>query len=344
MNKEKIYYIPVLIVLVASLLLAYQPGPALAQEGLPESFGGVEDEGQVKPVGEPEKPLKIAVLGLENNPFWIPVKQGTLDVAAELAAYDTTVDWIVPGDSHVAAVFGPAIENALVQQYDAIATIAGDSGIVPYIEKAVEAGVPVATFNVTVAEDDKSLFFVGADLYAQGQAAGEVMASLLEGKGKVGIITGFFQVEGHELRRKGFVDVMEEKYPDIEVVGEVENEDKADIAYTQAKDFMTANPDLAGIYVTAGGPFGAARAVEEAGQCGEIKVVCFDFVEETMQYVDKGCISATLGQHPYAQGHDPAVRLYNYLIGGVEPSERMLYTRTDVVTQDNVRNFWSPSE
>jgi len=47
-----------------------------------------DDEGKVKPVDKmPDKPMKIAVLGLENNPFWIPVKQGTLDAAEELKAY-----------------------------------------------------------------------------------------------------------------------------------------------------------------------------------------------------------------------------------------------------------------
>ena len=32
----------------------------------------------------PAEPLKIAVLGLENNPFWIPVKEGTMKAAEEL--------------------------------------------------------------------------------------------------------------------------------------------------------------------------------------------------------------------------------------------------------------------
>ena len=63
-----------------------------------------------------------------------------------------------------------------------------------------------------------------------------------------------------------------------------------------------------------------------------------------MQYVDKGCVTATLGQAPYAQGHDPAVLLYNYLVNGTQPAERMLFPRTDVVTKENVRKFWSPSQ
>jgi ribose transport system substrate-binding protein len=303
------------------------------------------DEGTVKPVADkPAKPMKIAVLGLENNPFWIPVKEGTLKAAEELKPYGVTVEWIVPGDQHTSEVFGQAVESAIVKKYDAIATVAGDAGMVPFINKAVAAGIPVATFNSETAEPNKRMFFVGADLYLQGQAACKAMGDATGGKGKVAIITGFFAVEAHELRRKGFEDCIKQSYPGITVLKPVENQDKADNAFAQAKDFMTANPDLAGIYVTAGGPFGAAKAVDEGGKTGKVKVVSFDFVDETMQYVQKGVISATIGQDPFAQGHDPAIRLYNYLVGKVNPECVKLVTKSDIVTKDNIANFWKPSK
>jgi len=307
-----------------------------------DSMCAMADEGTVVPVDVmPEQPLRIAVLGLENNPFWIPVKQGALDAADELAAYDTTVEWIVPGETHLADDFAGGIEALVAQEYDAIATIAGDAGVAPFIDMAAEAGIPVATFNSETNVENARLFFVGADLYLQGQTAAQAMADAIGGEGEVGIITGFFAVEAHELRRTGFVDYLAENYPDITIVGEVENEDQGDTAYTQAQDFMTANPDLAGIYVTAGGPFGAAAAVEDAGKTGEIAVVSFDFVDETMEFVQKGVISATIGQDPYAQGHDPAVRLFNYIVGGVVPECGRMVTEAAVVTKDNIDEYWT---
>ncbi|MFN8497485.1 MAG: sugar ABC transporter substrate-binding protein [Anaerolineae bacterium] len=300
-----------------------------------------DDEGAVKPVDKKaDRPMKIAVLGLENNPFWIPVKQGAQKAAEELKPLGVQVDWIVPGDQHTAEVFGAAIDSAITQKYDAIATVAGDSGVAPFIDKAVKAGIPVATFNSETATKNGRAFFVGADLYKQGQAAAKAMADAIGGKGKVGIITGFLAVEAHELRRKGFEDTMKASYPDIKVVGVVENNDKGDIAFTQAQDFMSANPDLAGIYVTAGGPFGAARAVEQANKSGQVKVVSFDFVDETMDFVKKGVISATIGQDPFAQGHDPAIRLYNLMVGGQAPKCGRLVTRADVVNKDNIAKFY----
>jgi ribose transport system substrate-binding protein len=313
------------------------PAPAFASATM------VADEGVVTPVDiMPSKPMKIAVLGLENNPFWIPVKERAFLAAQELAKYNVKVDWIVPpGDAHTANVFGNAIEAAIIQEYDAIATIAGDSGIVPFINKAVDAGIPVATFNSETESENKRLFFVGADLYEQGKAAGKYMVDVLGGSGKVAIITGFFSVEAHELRRLGFEEYLEKNAPGIQIVDRVENQDKADIAYSQAQDFLTANSDLAGIYVTAGGPFGVAAAVEAAGKAGKVKIISYDFVDETMEYVAKGVITGTIGQGPFAQGHDPAIRLFNYLVGGIVPPAGRLLTEAAFVTKDNIDQYWS---
>lgn len=300
------------------------------------------DESIVRPLDVmPAEPLRIAVLGLENNPFWFPVKEGTLAAAAELAPYNVTVDWIIPGETHTADNFAPGIEAAVAQGYDAIATIAGDAGVAPFIDAAVEAGIPVATFNSETDATNQRLFFVGADLYLQGQTAARAMAEAIGGEGKVAIITGFFAVEAHELRRTGFTDTIAAEFPNIQIVGEVENTDQGDIAFTQAQDFMTANPDLKGIYVTAGGPFGAAAAVQDAGKAGEVRIVSFDFVDETMEYVQSGVIYATIGQNPFAQGHDPAIRLFNFLVAGQLPPCARLVTQAAVVTQDNIDQFWT---
>ncbi len=292
------------------------------------------DEGKVAPVAQlPKKPLRIAVLGLENNPFWIPVKAGTERARRELASHNTTVEWILPGETHTAEVFGRALDAAVAKQYDAIATVAGDAGMAAYIDRAVRAGVPVATFNSETATPNGRLFFVGADSYAQGKAAGETMCRVTGGAGPVGVITGFFSVEAHAQRQKGFEDAVRAGCPKVTIVGRVENQDKANLAYQQAKDFMTAHGDLKGIVVTAGGPFGAARAVDEAKKAGAVHLVTFDAVDETMDYVRRGVIDATIGQDPDAQGHDPAVRLYNYLVAGQLPPAARLVTRADVITK-----------
>src|SRR5438105_12821749 len=224
------------------------------------SAGTVPDEGKVLPVAQrPGKTLRIAVLGLESSPFWIPVKAGVQRAAKELAGRGVTVDWIVPGELHTTEVFGRAVHAAVAKQYEAIATIGGDAGVAAYIDRAVRAGIPVATYNSETDTPNERLFFVGAERYPQGKAAGALMCRLVGPAGKVGIITGFFAVEAHQARVKGFEDALHADCPRSVVVGRVENQDKAEIAYQEAKDFMTAQADLCGMHAIAGSPFGPAH-------------------------------------------------------------------------------------
>lgn len=301
------------------------------------SEGRAEDQGKVMPVKNMKnEKIKIAFLAMETNPWWTPVKEGVMEARDILKDFNTDVDWIVAGDRHTADVFGIAVEAAIAQNYDGVACLAGDEGMIPFIQKAVKANVAVATYNSETNKESPRVFFVGADNYKQGRECGEKMAQLIGGKGKVAIITGFFAVEAHELRRKGFKDVMTEKYPDIKIVGEVENTDLADIAYTQAMNFMSSFPDLSGIYITASGQFGAANAVKNSGKKGVVKVVCHDFLPETVGLVREGVIQGLIDQSTKLQGRDVVIRLYNYIAGGIVPPFGKLLLDTPMATPENI--------
>ena len=299
-----------------------------------------EDQGTVMPVKNlKNEKIRIAYLAMETNPWWTPVKEGVMEAKEILKDYNTEVNWIVAGDRHTADVFGVAIEAAIAQNYDGIACLAGDEGMIPFIQKAVDAKIAVATYNSETNKESARVFFVGADNYKQGRECGEKMAQLIGMKGKVAIITGFFAVEAHELRRKGFKDVLAEKYPGIQIVGEVENTDLADIAYTQAMDFMNSIPDLSGIYITASGQFGAANAVKNNGKKGVVKVVCHDFLPETMGLVKEGVIQGLIDQSTKLQGRDVVIRLYNYIAGGVVPKSGKLLLDTPIATPENIDQY-----
>jgi ribose transport system substrate-binding protein len=301
------------------------------------SEGRAVDQGKVMPVNNiKNEKIRIAFLAMETNPWWTPVKEGVMEARDILKDFNAEVDWIVAGDRHTADVFGIAVEAAIAQNYDGIACLAGDEGMIPFIQKAVGANVAVATYNSETNKESPRVFFVGADNYRQGRDCGEKMAQLIGGKGKVAVITGFFAVEAHELRRKGFKDVMAEKYPDIKIAGEVENIDLADIAYTQAMDFMSSFPDLSGIYITASGQFGAANAVKDNGKKGLVKVVCHDFLPETVGLVREGVIQGLIDQSTKLQGRDVVIRLYNYIAAGVVPPFGKLLLDTPMATPENI--------
>ncbi len=309
------------------------------------SEGRAADQGKVMPVeNKKNEKIRIAFLAMETNPWWVPVKAGVMEAKDILKDFNTEVDWIVAGDRHTADVFGVALEAVIAQNYDGVACLAGDEGMLPFIQKAVEANIAVATYNSETNKESSRAFFVGADNYEQGRICGEKMAQLIGGKGEVAIITGFFSVEAHELRRTGFKDVLAEKYPEIKIVGEVENTDLADIAYTQANDFMSSFPGLSGIYITASGQFGAANAVKDSGKKNSVSVVCHDFLPETMGLVREGVIQGVIDQSTRLQGRDPVIRLYNYIVGGIIPPFGKLLLDTPVATPENIDQYWPDSD
>ena len=95
------------------------------------------------------------------------------------------------------------------------------------------------------------------------------MADILGGKGTVGIITGLFSVNAHELRRTGSEDQFKEKYPDIKLLETVECSDNDQVAYNVATDLLTGNPDLSGIICTANGQIEPPRQSRMGGWKGK---------------------------------------------------------------------------
>ena len=280
------------------------------------------------------KEIRIATLTVSNNPFWNTVVEGIAAAEEYLAGQNVTVD-VIEFDDFDGQAFADAIDTCIVKDYDAITTVGVADTIVPAIDKATAAGIPVYTFNSDTEKESTRVAFVGQDLYAAGGVAAQKLAELMGDAGKVGIITGYYNVNAHELRRQGIEDELS-GHSGIEVVGSVENHDSGDEAYTAAKDFITANPDLTGLIVTAGGPQGAAKAIDELGLTDTISLVCFDTTDEIVGYVKKGVIKGTVTQDPFGQGCDPIVLAYNQVISGDAAVTGKAFTKMDVYTPDNI--------
>jgi len=284
------------------------------------------------------KEVRIAVLMVNNNPFWVDVENGAKDIQETMKKYNCTVD-IQTIEDFDGQAFSDAIDNCIIMEYDGICTVGVSDAIIPAIERATAAGIRVYTFNSDTSEECSRVAFHGQSLYGAGELAGETLAQLIGGEGKVAIITGLFSVPAHELRRTGGLASFA-KYEGIEVVGETECHDSGDEAYTQVMDFLTANPDLAGIYQTAGGQLGVIEALKESGMAGKVKYVCFDFMDEIVDALYDGIVNATIGQDPYGQGADPVIFAYNAEITGEEAITGNEWTKMDVVTPDNVAEYY----
>jgi methyl-accepting chemotaxis protein len=196
-------------------------------------------------------------------------------------------------------------------------------------------------FNELTDLPCQRLCYVGPDSFVEGRACGEAMGQALGGQGQVAVVTTFFSAAGPELRRKGFMSVLHEEYPRIQVVNVIEGTETREEAYRKTNELLLRYPNLNGIYVTvAATPHDVARAVADTGRAGQIAIITHDLVDEVMRDIQTGNITATLGQDPFAQGYEPVILLYNHLATGWRPTEPRLLTVCDMITRENWRDFW----
>lgn len=295
---------------------------------------------------KPDEPKKIAIIAIENNPFFAQVKKGFEAVAPELEAAGSTVDWINAGTEVNVDNVGRAINAAVVDGYDAIAALMPGDGICSYVRQATAQGVLVAAYNgdAACAEDSGAVFFHGQDLRAAGEQAGELMCTATAGlasaekPGTVGIETESFTFQALEDRRLGFIAGLEANCPWVTPVGDgIEYQGSTDRIASATRDFMTSTPDLVGVYVTGGNPQVAAQTVASAGRTADVKVIGFDFTAENVEQIKAGSLYAAIDQDPYGQSYDSIVWLYNALVTGEKPSpDYFIPTKVVVGTKDNI--------
>lgn len=305
-----------------------------------------EDEipyGHFKAEKAADEEVRLAFLTFQTNPFFLQIKDGYEAVADYLKDYNCTLDYINMGEELTSDYVVAGIENAITMEYDGIAVIPVFDGTDEVIDKAVDAGIPVITLVAEGSTPGKRFCVVGQDAYAAGQTAGEEIEKFTNGEGKIAVITGTFGAVQHENRMSGALDYLEEHCPDIEVVGTVENQDSASTAYSQTMDFLTANPDLKVVYVTAGGTYGAAQAIQELGLTGKVGVVGYDHTPENMEYVYSGEIIAAISQDPEGQAWDASVMLYNKVVSGTEYEDHFA-TDNIVVTPETAVEMYGEYE
>ncbi|WP_131113455.1 sugar ABC transporter substrate-binding protein [Lichenihabitans psoromatis] len=288
--------------------------------------------GTVEAVTNAKGPLKIAFLSFQNNPFWVPVTEGAKAAADYLKAQNVKVDYVDLGDSLNAEAVIAGIEGAVAQKYDGIVTVPIFDGTERAINEAADAGVPVFNIIAEGSVPSKRIAFMGQDAIAAGQQLGAFMVKKLGGKGKIGVITGYFGAVQHNNRMKGAIDYIKANAPGITIVGPFENQDKAEVAYSLVQDMVTANPDLSLVYVTAGGPFGAAKAIKDLGLVGKVGVVGFDHTPDNMAYLKTGEMYALIDQAPFQQAFDSTVTLYNTLVTGKPPAEKIIAVKGHIIT------------
>lgn len=250
--------------------------------------------------------LYVEVSALGNLDYFYDHKLG-MRLAGE--ALGVRTEYVGPAEYDMPAMI-TAFEQALAKPgLKGIVVVGFEPALVPVINKAVDAGVPVVTVDADLP-GSKRLAFVGTGNVRAGQEGGRRLAALLGGKGKVAIMTKVGQSNLEE-RVRGYKEALAD-FPGITVVQVADTQSDPVIAAQVTSAALRKTPGLAGIAcVEAAGGIGAATAVREAGLAGKVKIVAMDRGNDVLEQIRKGVISATVAQRTALMPFYATQILYN---------------------------------
>ena len=202
-----------------------------------------------------------------------------------------------------------AFDQAIAKQPKGIVVFAVEPSLIPSINKAVDAGIPVVTILGDLPKS-KRLSFVGSHQYTLGYEGGRRLAEAVGGKGKVAVLS-IPGVQMFDDRETGYRAAFKE-FKDIQVVQVGDTQADTVTAINTAKSIMLRHPDLVGFACTdSTGGIGSATAVEETGQVGKVKIVSMDRNSDVLQKIDKGVITGTVVQNDAGMPFWALMLLYN---------------------------------
>ncbi|HVO59099.1 MAG TPA: substrate-binding domain-containing protein [Dongiaceae bacterium] len=213
------------------------------------------------------------------------------------------------------------------------------------INSAIAQGIPVIAVD-SDAPNSKRVMFVGTDNFRAGQESGRRIASLLKGQGQIVLITIPGQLNLEE-RARGLNDAL--KSTSIKTLQTIDDNGDPRVANDAISALLAKKTKIDGIVcLEASGGSGAAEALHRLD--AKIPVVGFDKDPETLDWIDRDGITATVTQKPYVMAyyalkfaddlHHNAVHDFkDWRTAPVSPMPAWVDTGTAVVDKSNVKVF-----
>jgi rhamnose transport system substrate-binding protein len=274
-----------------------------------------------KPDVEPVQPARTRV-GLVakslGNGFFDAVHKGANEAAKELDA-----EVIFTGPTTPTAEGQIEVLSALIaQRVDAIAVSANDpDALVPTLRKARERGIQVVSYDSAVAPEGRIAHLAPSSDQLIGETVVALVAELAPGgKGKFAVVsatpTSTNQNSWLAEMRKALP-----KYPRLDMVSVVYGDDVSDKSYREAAALLQQYPDLAVLVsISSVGIVAAARAVEDRGLTGKVKVTGLGLPSELIGYVEKGVVPRFAIWNPVDLGYS-IMQIATRLARGEDPHQ-----------------------
>lgn len=234
-------------------------------------------------------PVKVGFLPkLDTDPYFQVAKQGAEEAAKEIGG---EVIQVAPSQATAEAQI-EFINSLVSQKVGVIAISANDSNAVaPALKRAMQQGVRVISYDSDVAHDARAVFVN----QVKGDSLAEMMLEsafdLTGGEGEFAILSS----TPTATNQNAWIDFMkakmasEPKFAKLKLVQVAYGEESEQVNQQQALALVQAFPDLKAIIVPAGiGLPAAARALEEAGMMGKVKLTGLAPATLIAKYISDG--------------------------------------------------------
>lgn len=234
------------------------------------------------------------------HPFFEPVTDTAVERGQEVG-----VDIITKAPEGTAVQQQIEImENLISMKVDGIALCATDpTALTPYLNKAVEAGIPVINFESDMP-GTKRYAFMGTDNYNAGVHLGHVIGKDTGGEGKVIICTGLPTQRSLNERIRGIQECLAANYPGVEIVDLQTGQGDPALTLSVIEAQIAAHPDFdvfTSIDAT-GGPVAVSIWRAKGWTKDDHMIITFDDMPENLQGLRDGQVQAVITQRQWTWG------------------------------------------
>jgi ribose transport system substrate-binding protein len=304
--------------------------------GAPSDNTSTPPSGNTTSAAPGNKNLTIAVIPKgTTHVYWKTVEAGASEAAKELGV---TINWKGPLKESSRDEQIQIVEQFVSEGVSGIVLAPlDDVALVRPVRAAAQKKIPVVIFDSAlkgqVGKDFVSL--VATDNRKGGEMAGEYLAKLLGGKGKVAMLRYQEGSASTMEREEGFLDAIK-KNPGLTVI--LQNRyggATADEAKTAALNNLDALKQADGIYCpNESTTFGMLLALRQNNLAGKKKFVGFDTSPQLIEGLKKGEIDGLIAQNPRKMGHDAVVACVQAIKG--EKVTPRIDTGATLVTKANL--------
>jgi ribose transport system substrate-binding protein len=232
-----------------------------------------------------------------NLPYWQEAQAGFLDAAKALGVKGELV-----GPTGYAPNAELGVFRQIVEEHPAgiCLSAARPEIFLADIDKAVAEGIPVICVDAD-APRSKRVLYIGTDNFKAGRESLKQMAALVPaGSIEVITITGQHNLDD---RVAGVADALA-NFPALKLTRILDDQGDARSAFDQVSELIQKNEKIDGIIcLEATGGSGAAGALHRFNREGKPPILAFDSDPETLQWIERGAITATVTQKPYVMSY-----------------------------------------